>query len=368
MGSARQQELNREAGSRTDRRLDAKEASSGEAPAPPHRVLEGAALPPAIRGLPDPPARLFLYGCLPSSPRVAIVGTRHPSTEASNYAEFIASWLAARGVAILSGGAKGIDAAAHVGALQTGVTVVVAPSSFDRPFPLTHRSMYAEIVERGGGYLSLFDHDVPARREYFLARNRVLVALGDAVIVVEAPSRSGARNAGKWARRLGRPYFVVPSPPWNERGRGCILELQLGGRALGAPEEVLRALERAARRLPCAPKPASPRTALATRPGADPAATHLDPSPSREAAPRASRSELGAEASRSELRAEAARLDDGSLAERILAALRAGARYAGELASAIGASLPEVQHEVLLLTLSGDVEQGPAGVLTVTRR
>src|SRR5688572_29571933 len=226
---------------------------------PPASCLEGATLPPSLRDLPAPPARVYLHGVAPRGPCIGVVGTRTPSGAALRYARALSSWLAARGVAIVSGGAKGIDAAAHRGALDgSGTTLVVAASSFDRPFPAEHRALFDRVVARGGGYLSCFELGVKARTHQFLERNALLVALCDAIIVVEAPLRSGARNAAKWARRLGRPCFVVPSPPWNERGRGCIAELQLGARALGGPEEVMQLLERQALHARGAP-PGSPR-------------------------------------------------------------------------------------------------------------
>lgn len=337
------------------------EGSRGASRHPP-RVLEGAALPRALLQLPEPPARLFLHGSLPPGPRVALVGTRHPTPEAVAYAEFLSSWLAARGVVILSGGAKGIDRAAHEGALASGLTVVVAPSSFDRPFPAKHRSLYEAIVEGGGGYLSRFECDMPARNHQFLDRNGLLVALSDALIVVEAPLRSGARNAAHWARRLGRPYFAVPSPPWNERGRGCILELQLGARALGAPDEILRALEEPAlaRDAGEAGSTAMPAAGVAfarderpprrPRPGAKSTRRH-DPAPSRDAEP-----------------SECAVPDDGSVSSRILRAIQGGARYADDIAGVVGVSLPEISHALLLMTLAGDIDSGAGGELTITRR
>src|SRR5688572_14140982 len=215
------------------------------------QVLEGAALPARLRDLPEPPERLFLHGILPSGPCIGVVGTREPTEGALTFAENLSSSLAAHGVAIISGGAKGIDAAAHRGALAaSGTTLVVAGSSLDYPFPAAHRGLYAEIIARGGGYLSRFDVDVPARRHHFLDRNGILVALCDALVLVEAPLKSGARNAASWARQLQRPCFVVPSAPWNEQGRGCVLELQLGARALGDPRELIDWL---AERRPSAP-------------------------------------------------------------------------------------------------------------------
>jgi DNA processing protein len=300
------------------------------------QALEGALLPARLRDLPEPPERLFLHGILPSGPCIGVVGTREPTAGAVTFAETLASALAAHGVAIVSGGAKGIDAAAHRGALAAcGTTLAVAGSSLDHPFPAAHRGLFAEIIARGGGYLSRFDRDVKARRHYFLDRNGILVALCDALVVVEAPLKSGARNAASWARQLQRPCFVVPSAPWNEQGRGCILELQLGARALGDPKEIVDWL---AERRPF--EPGSERRQPSS-PGAAPAG----PSPS-------SSSPLAAGASEDDVKSAA------------LAALAAGARYADDVADALGLALPRVNHALLLLILSGDVHQGPGGALT----
>ncbi len=323
-------------------------------------ALHGERLPSRLFDLPDPPARLFLHGTLPSGHCVGIVGTRSPSPEAVEYAEHLAHWLALRGVSVLSGGAKGIDVAAHRGALTaSGLTWVVAPSSFDRPFPAAHGALYAEVVQRGGGYLSRFERGVAADRPQFFERNGILAALCHALVVVEAPVRSGARNAAKWARQLGRPCFAVPCAPWNERGRGCILELQLGARALADPADVLELLEgsrgeprRSARLgsgavtpLPVVearPRPARKRTrgASAGVDGATPvAAQHPTPA----------------------ARPELERLEDAGLSRAILGSIERGARYPDEIAQVVGASLPQVSHELLLLTLRGEVSRGAGG-------
>jgi DNA processing protein len=333
---------------------------------PSPQLLEGAALPFCLQHLPEPPARLYLHGILPHGPRVAIVGTRLPTDAALEYAGYLAGWLAERGIAVVSGGAKGIDAAAHQGALSaSGSTLVVASSSFDRPFPSDHRQLFEDIVARGGGYLSRFERGVEPRRHQFLDRNGLMVALSQVVIVVEAPLRSGARNAAKWARRLARPCFVVPSPPWNERGRGCILELQLGARALGDPEEVLRALEEPTGlgELPGAlgGPDALGRNAVLDRDAAARRATARD-NPAR------TDPEKGERALHEPPAPPVPPLDDGSLSSAVLSALRGGARYTDEVAEVLGASLPELNHTLLLLTLRGDVAQGPGGEITITRR
>jgi DNA processing protein len=205
--------------------------------------LVGSALPGRLADLEAPPERLFVRGELPRGAAVAIVGTRHPSPRAAQFAYEIAERLARAGVAVLSGGAKGIDTEAHRGALAAGgVTVVVAPAGFERPFPSENSELFRSVVTAGGAYLSLVNGQQVATRAAFFARNACLVALAHVVLVVESPIRSGARNAAANARRLGRPLFVVPAAPWHAKGRGCLAELQLGARPLITVKDLLRAL------------------------------------------------------------------------------------------------------------------------------
>jgi DNA processing protein len=207
------------------------------------RCLSGSALPGRLADLDAPPARLFLRGDLPRGPAVAIVGTRHPTVAYARFAHDLARDLAEAGVAVLSGGAKGIDTEAHRGALAAGgVTVVVAPAGFERPFPERNAQLFHQIVAAGGAYLSLPEPNCPATRGIFFARNACLVALAHLVVVIESPIRSGARNAAAHARRLGRPLFVVPVPPWHANGRGCLAELNLGARVLISVKDLLKAL------------------------------------------------------------------------------------------------------------------------------
>lgn len=306
----------------------------------PAQVLQGATLPPSLRDLSEPPARLFLQGALPRGPCVGIVGTRKPTPEALKYALGLAYRFAELGVAVVSGGAEGIDAAAHQGALDAGgATLVVAPSSFDCPYPDEHGPLFARIVENGGGYVSPFATGVLPRRHQFFERNSLLVALCHVLIVVEAPLRSGARNAASWARRLQRPCFVVPSPPWNPRGLGCIAELQLGGRALGSADDVMHCLNE--RQL----HPVATREAATT--GVVP------PGPSL----------VGVTLP---LRRDKSGAPDGFEAA-ILSAVRAGLEHADQIGQAVGLSAAEVSHGVLLLTLQGELTQSSSGEIKLAR-
>jgi len=207
------------------------------------RCLTGSALPGRLADLEAPPERLFLRGELPRGPAVAIVGTRHPTNAYARFAHDLARELAEAGVAVLSGGAEGIDTEAHRGALAAGgVTVVVAPAGFYRPYPEKNTQLFRQVVAEGGAYLSLPEPNCPAPRGIFFARNACLVALAHLVVVVESPIRSGARNAAACARRLGRPLFVAPVPPWHGNGRGCLAELRLGAQVLISVKDLLKAL------------------------------------------------------------------------------------------------------------------------------
>ncbi len=200
-------------------------------------------MPGRLSDLAAPPEQLFLRGELPRVPGVAIVGTRTPSREALDYAFSLARQVTEAGFAVLSGGAKGIDTAAHRGALAGGgPTVVVAPAGFDRPYPAQNAELFREVVEKGGAYLSLVEANVPANQGIFFTRNAYLVALAHLVVVAESPLRSGARNAAAHARRLNRTLFAVPFAPWHGNGRGCLAELQRGARCLMGVKDLLKEL------------------------------------------------------------------------------------------------------------------------------
>jgi DNA processing protein len=280
--------------------------------------LEGARLPPRLADLSSPPERLFLHGELPRGPAVAIVGTRTPSAEGLAFTRTLASNLAAEGVAILSGGAKGIDTAAHEGALDVGgVTVVVTPAGFDHPFPEENAGLFQRVLAGGGAYLSLFPDDVPAHRAHFFARNSYLAALAHVVVVTQLGYRSGAANAANWARRLGRPLYIVPHSPWVTEGKGAIQELRRGGLPLDRAKEVLKLLSASGLHALPAPPAQGQLWSPAAAPDADP----------------------------------------------VLQALRAGACHVDEIADRTGLSLAAVQQRLLTLALSGVLVPGPLGSL-----
>jgi DNA processing protein len=158
------------------------------------------------------------FTCLRS---VSIVGARAATAYGSHVSAELSAGLASRGWAIVSGGAYGIDGAAHRGALAAdGTTVAVLACGVDDPYPLGHSELFAAIAAQG----VLASEWPPGRtptRPRFLVRNRVIAALTRGTVVVEAGRRSGALNTGRHARELCRPLMAVPGPVTSEASAGC---------------------------------------------------------------------------------------------------------------------------------------------------
>lgn len=152
---------------------------------------------------------------------LAVVGARCSTGYGEHVTGEIVGGLAARGWTVVSGAAFGIDAMAHRAALAVGgPTVAVLACGVDRPYPAQHDRLLSQIAETGL-VVSEYPPGAVARKHCFLARNRLVAALADGVLVVEAGMRSGARNTVKWARRLGRPALAVPGPVSSAASAGC---------------------------------------------------------------------------------------------------------------------------------------------------
>ncbi|HEV8324205.1 MAG TPA: DNA-processing protein DprA [Myxococcota bacterium] len=155
---------------------------------------------------------VWVAGEVPPPPRVAIVGARAADAYGTGVAARIAGALAAHGVAVVSGGARGVDAAAHRAALAAGgTTVAVLGTGIDIAYPPEHAGLFARIAAPGGGALVCqYPPGTAARPGQFPARNRLLAALSDAVVVVQAGPGSGALITADEARALRRPVLAVP--------------------------------------------------------------------------------------------------------------------------------------------------------------
>jgi DNA processing protein len=182
------------------------------------------AYPAALAGTDPRPPVLYLAGdpASMSRPCVAIVGTRRASGYGRSCATEIAEELASAGVTIVSGLAIGIDAQAHEAAIAAGgLSVAVLPSPLDRVYPPRNRALAARLIATGGALLSELAPGAAPGKPDFARRNRIIAALARAVVVVEAPDRSGALLTAAAAIDHGREVFAVPGPIDAVASRGC---------------------------------------------------------------------------------------------------------------------------------------------------
>jgi DNA processing protein len=182
------------------------------------------AYPAALNAADPRPPVLYLAGDAGAMTRpcVAIVGTRRASGYGRSCAAEIAEELAAAGVTIVSGLAIGIDAQAHEAAVTAGgLSVAVLPSPLDRVYPPRNRALAARLVATGGALLSELAPGAAPGKPDFARRNRIIAALASAVVVVEAPDRSGALLTAAAAIEHGREVFAVPGPIDAVGSRGC---------------------------------------------------------------------------------------------------------------------------------------------------
>jgi DNA processing protein len=177
------------------------------------------------------------------APSVAIVGTRAPSDDGRRRARRFGEALGSAGVCVVSGLALGIDGAAHEGALAAGApTIGVLGGGHDHFFPPRHRELAARIVAAGGAVVSPFAPDVVPQPWQFLARNAVIAALADAVVVVEAATRSGALNTAGHAADRGIPVLAVPGDVDRPKAAGCNALIRDGATLVRDADDVLAAL------------------------------------------------------------------------------------------------------------------------------
>ena len=218
--------------------------------------------PAAFCDLADPPAQLELAGNLPAgSPAVAIVGTRKPDPRAGQLARSLARELGEAGWVVVSGGAIGIDTEAHRGALEAGArTVAVLGTPVQRPYPAANLPLFRQIVA-SGCVLSELKLDDPVYQSRFLERNRLIAALAQVVVVVQAPIRSGALSTAAEAKLLKRTVLGVPFAPWEARGEGC-LALLAGGAGICRDSRDVLSLSAAGSDT----EPAKPRSRRSRRP------------------------------------------------------------------------------------------------------
>jgi DNA processing protein len=189
----------------------------------------------------------------------AVVGTRASTVYGERVAGDLAAGLAEHDVAVVSGGAYGIDGAAHRAALACdGITVAVLAGGLDVPYPAGHSALLHRIGQHGLLFTEYPPGIRPARHR-FLTRNRLVAATAGAAVVVEAGLRSGAANTAAWARALGRVVAAVPGPVTSSASAGCHVLLRNGAELVTRPDDVIELVGRVGE---LAPEEPHPTTAL----------------------------------------------------------------------------------------------------------
>ena len=204
---------------------------------------EDALFPLSLRHLSGCPAALYARGAMPDldrTPAIAVVGTRHASRDGWREAYALSAGLAAGGMVVVSGGAVGIDAAAHSGALAAGgTTIVVMACPLNENYPRDNESLRRQVVANGGLLLSEFPPDEPYKCE-FPIRNRLMVGLSQAVCLAETPTRSGARITARLGREENREVFALPGALAGRMYDGAHKEIQSGATLVIRATDILR--------------------------------------------------------------------------------------------------------------------------------
>ena len=193
-----------------------------------------------------PPHILHYTGKLPESrlPTVAIVGTRKPTSYGREVTERFSYELASKGVVVISGLARGVDAIAHRAALDAGgTTLAVLPCGLPRIAPATNRGLAEDIVRCGGALICEYDGDAEvAWKSNMLERNRLVSGIADAVLITEASARSGTLNTAAHALEQGKAVFVVPGNITSPSSAGCNALLKQGATPVTCVEDILEVI------------------------------------------------------------------------------------------------------------------------------
>ncbi|MBV8460086.1 MAG: DNA-protecting protein DprA [Candidatus Eremiobacteraeota bacterium] len=203
-----------------------------------------AGYPQRLLDLCDPPPVLYYRGNIASIGRaVAVVGSRAATPYGRNIATSVAGDLGSIGATVVSGLARGIDACAHRGALRIDApTVAVLGSGLRALYPPYHRHLADEIEAQGGAIVSEFPPTLPARAHQFPMRNRIVAALSDATVVVEAGAKSGALITARLAAELGRPVFAFPGDVGRPSSEGSNALIKDGVALVTGAEDIAAAL------------------------------------------------------------------------------------------------------------------------------
>ena len=209
-------------------------------------ILDDGSYPAMLREIADPPITLYVKGewqaCL-ELPCVAVIGSRMCSTYGENASEMLARDLASRGICIVSGLARGIDAAAHKGAIRgAGKTIAVLGTGIDNVYPRENTRLVKEILDTGGAVVSQFPLGTPPLKDNFPYRNRIISGLSLGVLIVEASERSGSLITARLATEQNREVMAVPGHITSGNSYGTNYLIKAGAKLVQQWQDVVAEL------------------------------------------------------------------------------------------------------------------------------
>lgn len=209
-------------------------------------ILDDGSYPALLREIADPPITLYVRGdwqaCF-DLPAVAVIGSRMCSTYGENASEMIARDLASRGICIISGLARGIDTAAHRGAIRGGgKTIAVLGTGIDAVYPKENTRLVREILDAGGAVVSQFPLGTPPLKDNFPYRNRIISGLSLGVVIVEATEKSGSLITARLAMEQNREVMAVPGNITSRNSIGSNYLIKSGAKLVQQWQDVVAEL------------------------------------------------------------------------------------------------------------------------------
>ena len=209
-------------------------------------TFEDQAYPESLRNINWAPQQLYVIGNekLLKENSIAIIGSRVCTEKGIEVAKRFGSTLSKAGLCIVSGMAKGIDAAAHVGALEAkGKTIAVLGAGFNHIFPPENEELFYKIIESGGTVVSEYKSDVEVIPKHFVERNRIVSGLSLGVFVVEAKTKSGTSITAEFAKKQGKKIFCLAHGIEEKEGIGTNRLIKKGAKLVTHPEDIIEELK-----------------------------------------------------------------------------------------------------------------------------
>ncbi|MDQ3123652.1 MAG: DNA-processing protein DprA [bacterium] len=210
-------------------------------------TLTNRNLPAELTRLPQPPRQVFAstdnFAEYLMLPRLAIVGSRKISPYGRAVTTKLASELAKKGVVIISGLALGTDSVAHASTLDAGgITIAVLPSGLDKIYPTSHNQLARRIIENRGALVTEYPFKTEPRKENFVARNRIIAALAEGILIPEAAVNSGSLHTARFALELGLPVLAVPGPITSPVSEGTNNLIKAGAVPITSVDDIISTL------------------------------------------------------------------------------------------------------------------------------